>query len=63
MNIAWNYVAVGLLTIATAAGVVVGEPANAELRLAEAATRGVGLLCFAGTAEPGASSAAVPAVE
>jgi hypothetical protein len=37
MNIVWNYVAVGLLTLAAAAVVVIGETANAELKLAEAA--------------------------
>jgi hypothetical protein len=50
MNIVWNYVAVGLLSLAAAAVVVIGEAANAELKLAEAAksaaTVGVTAICF-----------------
>ncbi|WP_143684715.1 hypothetical protein [Variovorax sp. KK3] len=37
MKMLWNYGAVALLTLAAAAIVAGGEPANAELRLAEAA--------------------------
>ncbi|MBT2326527.1 hypothetical protein J7E62_29890 [Variovorax paradoxus] len=50
MNIMWNYVAVGLLTLAAAAVVAIGEPASAELKLVEAATTaasvGVTAICF-----------------
>jgi hypothetical protein len=50
MNIMWNYVAVGLLTVAAAAIVVVGEPASAELKLVDAAKNaaavGVTAICF-----------------
>ncbi|MDM0011503.1 hypothetical protein QTH87_03530 [Variovorax sp. J22P168] len=38
MNFVWSYVAVGAITLAAGAAVVAGEPAIAELRLAEAAT-------------------------
>jgi hypothetical protein len=38
MKMMWNYGAVGLLTLAAAAVVAGGEPANAELRLVEAST-------------------------
>jgi hypothetical protein len=50
MKMVWNYGAVGLLTLAAAAVVAVGEPASAELRLAEAATTaatvGATAMCF-----------------
>ena len=50
MNNVWNYLAVGLLTLAAAAVVVIGEPANAELKFAEAAKSaaavGVTAMCF-----------------
>ncbi|GAA4341737.1 hypothetical protein GCM10023165_22770 [Variovorax defluvii] len=50
MKIIWNYGAIGLLTLAAATVVVMGEPANAELRLAEAATTasavGTTAICF-----------------
>jgi hypothetical protein len=50
MKMMWNYGAVGLLTLAAAAVVVVGEPASAELRVAEAATTaaavGATAICF-----------------
>lgn len=69
MNIAWNYVAVGLLTVAAAAGVIIGEPASAELRLAEAATTAVAVgaeaICFLMTPDMAtpAPGVAVPAVD
>ena len=50
MKIMWNYGLVGLVTVAAAGLVAVGEPANAELKLAEAATAaaavGATALCF-----------------
>ena len=47
VNIAWNYVAVGLVTVAAAASVIIGEPASAELRLAESAAKaGAEVICF-----------------
>jgi Kef-type K+ transport system membrane component KefB len=50
MNIMWNYVAVGLLTVAAATVVVIGAPASAELKLVEAAKNaaavGVTAICF-----------------
>ena len=50
MKMMWNYGAIGLLTLAAAAVVAMGEPASAELKLAEAASAvsGVGAtaLCF-----------------
>jgi hypothetical protein len=60
MNIAWSYTAVGLLTVAAAAIVTIGEPANAELRIAEAAksaaTAGAETLCALGPrTEPAAA--------
>jgi len=38
MNIAWSYIGIGLLTLASAAVVAGGGTAEAELRFAEAAT-------------------------
>lgn len=38
MKMIWNYGAVGLLTLAAAAVVALGEPASAELKVVEAAT-------------------------
>ena len=38
MKMMWNYGAIGLLTLAAAAVVATGEPANAELKLVESAT-------------------------
>ncbi|VTU24756.1 hypothetical protein H4CHR_01457 [Variovorax sp. PBS-H4] len=38
MKMIWNYGAVSLLTLAAAAVVALGEPANAELKLVEATT-------------------------
>ena len=38
MKMMWNYGAIGLLTLAAAAVVAIGEPANAELKLVESAT-------------------------
>lgn len=38
MNFVWSYVAIGAFTLAAGAAVIAGEPASAELRLAEAAT-------------------------
>lgn len=50
MKMIWNYGAVSLLTLAAAAVVATGEPASAELKLAEAATTaatvGATALCF-----------------
>lgn len=50
MKIMWNYGAVSLLTLAAAAVVAIGEPASAELKLAEAATTaaavGTTAMCF-----------------
>jgi hypothetical protein len=59
MKMMWNYGAVGLLSMAAAALVVTGEPASAELRLAEAATTAATVtataLCF--LASPGSITA------
>lgn len=41
MRIAWTYIAIGFLTLASAAVIVGGEPAKAELRFAESATTAV----------------------
>jgi hypothetical protein len=38
MNTTWNFILVGAVALACAAGVVGGEAAKGELRLAEAAT-------------------------
>jgi hypothetical protein len=38
MKMMWNYGAIGLLTLVAAAVVATGEPASAELKLAEVAT-------------------------
>ncbi|SCK12298.1 hypothetical protein VAR608DRAFT_0683 [Variovorax sp. HW608] len=38
MNTTWNFILVGAVTLACAAGVIGGEAAKGELRLAEAAT-------------------------
>ena len=38
MNSTWNFILAGALTLACAAGVIGGEAAKGELRLAEAAT-------------------------
>ena len=38
MKMMWNYGAIGLLTLAAAAVVALGEPASAELKLVESAT-------------------------
>ncbi|OUM01334.1 hypothetical protein A8M77_16340 [Variovorax sp. JS1663] len=50
MKMMWNYGAISVLTLAAAAVVVIGEPANAELKLAEAATTaaavGATAMCF-----------------
>jgi hypothetical protein len=50
MKMIWNYGAIGLLTLAAAGLVATGEPASAELKLAEAATTaaavGTTALCF-----------------
>lgn len=62
VNIAWCYVAVGLLTIAAAASVIIGEAASAELRLAETAAKaGAQVICFLMTPDPAAKNAAHPA--
>lgn len=72
MSNAWNYIGVGLLAIAAGAGVIFGEPASAELRLAEAATTaaaaGAEALCLfapagAAPASPLSTQVAVPAVD
>ncbi|MGO4393838.1 hypothetical protein AB4Z46_20995 [Variovorax sp. M-6] len=50
MNIVWSYVAAGILTLVAGLVVAGGEPAVAELRLAEAATTaaaaGVSVVCL-----------------
>lgn len=50
MNVAWSYVTLGLMTVVAAVAVAGGEPANAELKLAEAATKaaaaGVSFVCL-----------------
>jgi hypothetical protein len=38
MNTTWNFILAGAVTLACAAGVIGGEAAKGELRLAEAAT-------------------------
>ena len=38
MNTTWNFILVAAVTLASAAGIVGGEAAKGELRLAEAAT-------------------------
>jgi hypothetical protein len=38
MKMMWNYGAIGLLTLAAAVVVALGEPASAELKLVESAT-------------------------
>jgi hypothetical protein len=38
MNTTWNFILAGAVTLASAAGIVSGEAAKGELRLAEAAT-------------------------
>jgi len=38
MNTTWNFILVGAVTLACAAGVIGGEAAKGELRLIEAAT-------------------------
>ncbi|MEJ8812789.1 hypothetical protein WKW77_17005 [Variovorax ureilyticus] len=38
MNTTWNFILAGAVTLACAAGVIDGEAAKGELRLAEAAT-------------------------
>ncbi len=38
MNTTWNFILAGAVTLASAAGIVTGEAAKGELRLAEAAT-------------------------
>jgi hypothetical protein len=61
VNIAWSYVAIGLLTIAAAASVIIGEAASAELRLTEtAATAGAEVICFLMTSTDTAANAANP---
>jgi hypothetical protein len=56
MNIVWNYLAIGLLTLVAAAAIAGGEPAVAELRLAEAATTGVNFICSLAGSEPASSN-------
>lgn len=50
MNVLWSYVALGLMTLLAAVVVAGGEPASAELKLAEAATKaavaGISLVCL-----------------
>ena len=38
MNTTWNFILAGAVTLASAAGIISGETAKDELRLAEAAT-------------------------
>jgi hypothetical protein len=38
MNTTWNFILAGAVTLASAAGIVGGEAAKGELRIAEAAT-------------------------
>jgi len=38
MNTTWNFILAGAVTLVSAAGVIGGEAAKGELRLAEAAT-------------------------
>lgn len=55
MNSLWSYVVAGVLTLCAAAVVAGGEPAMAELRLAEAATNAASangsVICFLSAAE------------
>lgn len=50
MNIVWGFVVIALLALAGGVVVAGGEPASAELRLAEAATTaavaGIASVCF-----------------
>ncbi|SEB13665.1 hypothetical protein [Variovorax sp. YR216] len=61
MNTTWNFILAGAVTLACAAGVIDGEAAKGELRLAEAATSistGAGTLdLLAGTRTAVASTA------
>ncbi|MBB3177422.1 hypothetical protein [Variovorax sp. Sphag1AA] len=64
MQIFWSYVAFGMLTLLAAATVAGGEPAVAELKLAEAATKaavaGVSVVCL--LPEPRAALSSASAV-
>jgi hypothetical protein len=67
MNSVWSYVAAGLLTLCAAAVVAGGEPAMAELRLAEAATTaaaaGTSAICFFAAPQAVTSVSKTPAIE
>jgi hypothetical protein len=58
MNATWNFILVGAVTLASAAGIVGGEAAKGELRLAEAATSiSAGSGAFTRQTEPAAAVA------
>jgi hypothetical protein len=67
MNSVWSYVVAGVLTLCAAAVVAGGEPAMAELRLAEAATTaaaaGGSVICFSAAPEPVAPVGKTPAID
>ena len=68
MNIVWSYVAAGILTLAAGFVVAGGEPAVAELQLAEAAmtaaAAGVSVVCLlARPAGHGVSARAAAPIE
>ncbi|MEJ7687252.1 MAG: hypothetical protein WKG52_09825 [Variovorax sp.] len=60
MSSMWNFAMVGLLAVAAAALVVFGEPASAELKLAEAASAvaAVGAIAVFFLAAPAAAALA-----
>jgi len=64
MNIVWSSVAIGLFALAAGAAVAGGEPALAELRLAEAATTaaiaGLSAVCLLEATKVDAAQASSP---
>lgn len=66
MNSVWSYVAAGVLTLCAAAVVAGGEPAMAELRMAEAATVAAtadAVICFLAAPQAVTSGGKTPATE
>ncbi|SCK45522.1 hypothetical protein VAR608DRAFT_4446 [Variovorax sp. HW608] len=65
MQILWSYIALGLLALVAAATIAGGEPAVAELKLAEAATKaavvGVSAVCLLPEPKAALSSASTAA--
>jgi len=65
MQILWSYIAFGLLTLLAAATIAGGEPAIAELKVAEAATKaavaGVSVICLLPEPKAALSSASAAA--